>query len=274
MKALLPLCTFLLLSCESNKKPAAPQPGNATNTRASEDSDATEDEIIELVRDSMVAGFADHDIEGYLEIWSDEARLVGGRGPAAAPTDVVLSRKQIEATKRLRFAGKPTGLLVSPVDPKVVVSGDEAVLTWRIKTEQPDFVEVVDEIYKLRKTGRGWRVYENRYWIVKAGGADAPTLYDAEYWKAKDLAVEAARSAGDKRAESNALAAAGRWPEAHAILVELTSASEELELWDLRMSLALASGLASDAQRAACKCKSLGPEHVLPAWAESLRCQE
>jgi hypothetical protein len=266
------LLVFSLLLAHGCKESPSPKTGESSVAAPGVADQATDEDLIKLVQDAMVAGFTHHDLEGYLAIWSDDATLIAGRGPEAASTDRVFSRQQIAATKKLIFAGPTAGVAVIASDPKVVRKGEEAVLSWRMNNKQRDFAEVVDEVYKLRKTDAGWRVYENRYWLVETGTPEDLVKYTAAYWAAKDAAVSAAQSAGDKRAEITALNEAGRWGEAHTLSAELVSTSEDVEVWTAHLYLGVASGQTEDAKASACKIKALAPEAVLPAWAALHSC--
>ena len=227
--------------------------------------------IFEMVSSAMSAGFISHDFDTYIAVFSDDAVLIAGRSEEVSATDITLSRQQIEDTKRLRFAGKAGTLRSSIPEHKVRVAGKEATLEWRMVFQADGYWEEAKEVFKLRKTEGGWRVYENRYWVVAEGTPEAPIAIDAATWADRDLAVD--NAAGSPLAKVGVLAEAMRWPEAHTILMKLTSEEPtRASHWSQRALAALMIGKVPDAKLAACEARNLDPKQPLPHWAKLLTC--
>jgi ketosteroid isomerase-like protein len=231
------------------------------------------DAIFKSVGDAMRAGFIEHDVEAYLAIWTDDAVLIGGRGPDASASDLRLEREQFEAIKRLRFAPPASPVEITVPEHEVSISGEEAVLRWRMRFAAEGFVEEAQEVYKLRKTSEGWRVYENRYWTLTSGDPKTPTQTDAAYWETQDQSVLKATESGTASEQINALTQAMRWNEAHALLTEVTTKNPQVAAdWAYRGSVALQLGLIADATQSSCQARRLAPDETFADWAMLLAC--
>lgn len=263
----------LVLSTLSCGEKTAPKPqASAVSEPSPEDSAELKQEIISALTASQKAGFERHDIDGYLAVWSDDAVLVGGRGPSEGPHDLTLNRQQLEATKRLRFSGNDSFGVFTPTDATVELEGKLAEVRWRMTSGSDEFVEVVDELYRLRKTEEGWRVYLNRYWFVEAGPKGRLVARDAAFYEAQDKAATEAKAAGDSAAEFEALAAGGRFKDAFQVLQEGAKEDSEPEAWGRLAIFAVIVGEVEEAKKAACKARAITPTPSLPKWAESVTC--
>lgn len=236
------------------------------------DDEATKLEIIAVVTDSQKAGFEKHDIEAYLAPWSSDAKLISGRGPDAGPHDLVLDRSQIEATKRLRFTGQAPDIPFNPIDPIVTLDGDTAQLQWTMNSGTDEYVESVDELYKLRRTDGVWEVYENRFWNVLSGPRSQPTKHDAAHYALQDAAAESAKASGDQEAEMRALLAGARLHDAHLLATRIAASESTKEHWAQVAWIALVVGEVDVAKQAVCSAKAIDSKMELQQWAAGVTC--
>lgn len=234
---------------------------------------AADDEqaLILQVKTAQRAGLQHHDLAGYMALWTDDARIVSGRSAARGPHDLTLTRAQIGATRAIRFAGPAARIGIRWENTKATIRGDEATVTWRAITGTPKFREVVGEIYKLRRTPQGWRCYENRWWLEAVGPADKLSRFTPEVWARLDREVEQARAKADPRELAHALLRAYRLQEAHRTITGFTAAhADDVQGWILQSSLALLTGDAEGAARAARAALELDPGAYVPPWAHYL----
>src|SRR5688572_13481058 len=215
--------------------------GGTTLARAGDEAEA----VKKAVLGPQEAGWGRHDFKTYMTQWADDAKMVVARGPKADKRDITFSRKQIEATRRLLFSVRPLpGQKVVFENVQVKVKEEQAEVSLRNTVHFGADYEVADELYRLRKTADGWKVYLNRGWVVKSRQGDNETTYDAAKWKMLDeVADDKARS--DKRGHEAALAlmAAYRFPEAHALLKKVTARDDATAAdWVARGHAAMTAG--------------------------------
>lgn len=67
----------------------------ASPSVTAEDSDR--ETIQKLVQDSQRAGHIKHDLDKYMSMWTDDAKIIIGRSEKAGPYDVTIPRKEFEA---------------------------------------------------------------------------------------------------------------------------------------------------------------------------------
>ncbi len=236
------------------------------SARASEVDEAAT--IKKFVLDAQQAGFVRHDLETYLAQWADDARIVGARGEAPGKHELTLVRKQIDATRRLRFRGKPEIRSMSFASPRVTVEGDEAILRVLHTVEFEGGFESVSEIYRLRRTANGWKVYENRWWPVRAKYGERKFDFNEGTWKELDARVEECRRKGDLRELLRALFDAFRFAEAHETARKLTGGADVEALdWVMRGQAAVLAGDGKDAAQAFQKALELDPRAPVPSYA-------
>ena len=232
---------------------------------------ATPEEAAEI-RDVVVVGqrggFIRHDLAAYMAQWTDDARIVAARGEMAGQYDYALDRAQIEATRRLRFRGASAVMTIDYEDERITVAGDRATMRVRTRLVYREGDERVGEIFRLRRTATGWRVYENRYWPLSQGSGDGATVLDDAYYAVADARVAAERAADDRYELAVALLHANRHPEAFATLRELTDAEDaEAYDWVLRGLAAVSVGEAADAEAAFAAALALDPTVPVPDYA-------
>jgi hypothetical protein len=224
--------------------------------------------IKKTVFDAQLAGWERHSIGPYMAQWSDDARVIVGRSENPGKYDLVLSRDQLEATRRMLFQDKPSLKLVFE-NARVEVKGNKAVLrvqtTWKVKGS-PEFSQAVQEVYRLRRTGGGWKVWENRAWLTSKVVGTEVRQFDEKTWKKLDARVEELRGAGSGLELAFALCEAYRFAEAHQTAQKYTSAGRaSADDWRLRAFFALQAGDAKDAKMSLDKAQSLDKKTPAPS---------
>lgn len=228
--------------------------------------------IRRMVRETQRAGHIQGDLRRYMSLWSSDARIIGGRSEKPGSYDTAMDRSQIEATRRLRFAAGPrSDMKVKYDDAKIEVMLNRATLTHRATITATGYIEVVREVYRLKKTDKGWKAYENRWWPVKMGRADSPVEYTKEAWQLLDKQVETAIRWGDPAGQVRAMMSAFRYAEALQAAKKWTSLSpERADAWLARGNAAVFSGDAGDAKTSFRKALALDPEIDAPAYARKI----
>ncbi|MFT7624573.1 MAG: ketosteroid isomerase-like protein [Myxococcota bacterium] len=233
---------------------------------ASADSKA---DAIKVVHEAQRAGFERHDLAGYLAMWTDDATIIGTR-PAAkkGAYDMVQTRAQFGATKKLMFTGRSTLFLsFSEVKAQATPWGIriEAVATI---TAPGAFIEKVQETYLMRRTAAGWRCYQNTWALLATGPADKPVTTDAAYYARLDAAVDAAGIAKDTQRLVDALMQAGRLDEARtAVEHGCKEQPDSAKMWAKRVMVSYRRGDVPDALASAAKARALDGSIWLPPWA-------
>src|SRR5262245_16583734 len=78
-----------------------------TGGETAKKNDATGADLAKKIQESQQAGFERHDLDAFLAIWADDAKRIVGRTEKPDKYDTVLTRAQLEATHKLRFAVPP-----------------------------------------------------------------------------------------------------------------------------------------------------------------------
>lgn len=228
--------------------------------------------IRQLVQQSQRAGHLQHDLRKYMSLWSLDARIIVGRSEKPGPHDTAFDRSQIEAFRRLRFAAEPDSDMKVEFDEATVeITGNLATLTHRATYTATGYIEVVGEVYHLKKVGDTWRAYENRWWPIRMGRRDDPADYTKEVWRLLDQQAETAKRSSEPAEQVHALMSAFRFREAYQVAKKWTSASpERAEAWLARGMAAVYSGDARDARTSFRKALALDPEIEAPAYARTI----
>ncbi len=206
------------------------------------------EEIHKVVFEAQRAGQLRTDLAEYMSQWTDDARIIVARSEEPSELDWSLDRAQIEATRKLQFQEPSVARAVEFQNPRVSFEGEVATLRVDVHVGYPDAAELVSEIYKLRLTDDGWRVFENRWWRISSMAYGETTTYDAEHWAKLDARVDAERADRDLYELGVALMGASRFPEAHDAFVKVTEGEDpEPHDWFLRGQAALLIGNADDA---------------------------
>jgi hypothetical protein len=226
---------------------------------------------VEAVKRAVIgaqeAGWLRHDFKTYMAQWADDARIVIGRAEQPGKYETVFDRKQIEATRRMMMSGKaPTDRKINYEDVKVKLEKDQAELRVRNTGFFGEDYQTVAEIYRLRKTPAGWKVYLNRAWVLKSRWGNQVTTFDADTWKKLDAEADAL-VATDKRGDraANALVAAYRFSEAHKLLKKVTAQKDATAgEWLQSGYIALTAGQAEEAMSAFRMALKLDPRAPVP----------
>ena len=226
--------------------------------------------VKKAVLEPQEAGWGRHDFKTYMTQWADNAQIVVARGEKPDKHDIVFDRKQIEATRRLIMHGKAApDQKMTFENVKVKVEGDEAVLRLRSTVGFGEDYQIADEIYRLRKTSAGWKVYLNRGWTVKAKWGKEVISYDTDKWKMLDeTANDLVRT--DERGEraAQALLLAWRFKEAHALCKKITDRKDAAASdWLQRGHAAMSAGFADDALAAFRQALKLDENAPAPSFA-------
>jgi WD40 repeat protein len=213
-------------------------------------------------------GWLRHDLTGYLARWTDDAHTTDGRGEQPGPYDRVIDRKQLEAVRRIQFAGAPTDQVhFSADDLHAEVKGDRATLRTRVSVQWPGGFDTYGSVYELRRTTEGWKVFAHRGWMVQKRRGSELTTHDEAGWKELDGRIPEVRGPGDGRRRVRALADAWRLKEAYQAARDLTESGKAgAEEWALRGEMAVLVGEAEDALKAFRQATALDPEVELPYY--------
>src|SRR5262249_54722163 len=156
----------------------------AARLSAGEDAAAVKKAVVA----AQEAGWLRHDFKAYMEQWTKDARLEFGRAEKSGAHDHTFDHGQIQKTRKLLMTGKPPeGQRLEFDDVKVEVKEDEAELRCRTTFFfATDLHQTVAEIYQLRKTAAGWRVYRNRGWYLEMRTGAEVTRFDEKTWRRLD----------------------------------------------------------------------------------------
>ena len=260
-----------LLSCAAAILIVTTAGSTRADTKHAGTNPAEGEAIKSLVLEAQRAGFEKHDFKKYMTQWADDARIVFGRTEQPGKHETVYDRQQIEATRRLRFQGKPRyKVAYRNVRVEVDGDGDEAILRLRSEATWTTGSETGDEVYRLRRTDDGWKVYENRYRLVRNQYGDEATNYDTKKWRELDAKIDVQRVFGNRRGVAFALYDAWRFREAHQAMKRQTAATDAAaDDWVFRGAAAVMAGDAEDAKASFAKALSLDPEVRLPDYARA-----
>ena len=109
---------------------------------------------------------------------------------------MTIPHKQIEPAARLKFRGT-SKFKVAFSNASVKITGDKATVRYRTTMRSPDSLEVVEELYRLRKEKGVWKAYVNRGWPVEMTFGKDRIRYTPEVWAKLDADVESLRNNKD-----------------------------------------------------------------------------
>ena len=116
------------------------------------------------------------------------------------------------------------------------------------------------ERYTLLRSGSGWKIKENQFWILSRGTlGDAYTL-DSTYWNRLDRLVEEARGERDPLALLSALREAERLPEALRLLTTIPADQKSADIWKIEFWTRYQLGESALAQNALCNAIHRGAD--------------
>lgn len=226
--------------------------------------------VVELVLEAMRAGYERHDATAYLALWADDARLTGGRGELPGRYDFTLDRSSIEAAQSIRFCGTPPRYSFDFERAEGRVDGDEARLRTVTVLDFEGGFEREGEIYRLRRTPDGWRLFENRWWPIAEVVGDETLHFDAALWRELDARVARLEGAADPRERARALGAAYRFEECCSAWRRVTERDDARAAdWAEYGRRALQVGEAGEALRAFRVALELDPAAPVPPHARA-----
>jgi hypothetical protein len=227
--------------------------------------------VARLVQETQRAGFERHEFDKYMTLWADDAKIIVARSEKPGRHDMTLSRAQIEATRRVMFRADPpkdSKMTFANVRPEV--DGDSATVRYRSTIGSKEYVETVDEVFRLRKKDGRWQAFENRAWPIETRNGDETTKYNAETWQRLD--AEAAKHEKDPSKLLPALMDAWRFPDAHAAAKKWTGQEKDKsEAWLWRGLSGMAAGDATDALNSFDKVLALDPKAVVPDYLHAAK---
>ncbi len=226
------------------------------------------EEIKKFVLDAQRAGIEGSDLAHYMSQWADDGRIVMGRSAKRGTYDLTLNRLQIENWGKLRLGDSWAPLKkLEHKNPKVEISGDEAALSVVTVVRVGQSMSETGETFLLRRTPDGWRVVENRCWLVRDEIDGEETVYSDEYWNALDNYIEQVRPTGNLRDLARSLFHATRIVESYATARELTQNERATaEDWCLRGYGARYLGNIEDAAKSWRKALELDPNARVPSY--------
>jgi len=226
------------------------------------------EQIRKSVLAAQEAGLLKHDFKTYMAMWADDAQIIVCRSERQGKFDVVLERKEIEATRRITLNPdvKPSFTLTHS-DVSVKVTGDEAVMYVTSKSVFESGHEIFRERYRLRRTDQGWKAYENRAWVIELKLPGLLTRYTPKVWADADKRVAEKRSEGDLEGELQALGWAYRLREAYDLARRITDAElSTAKDWVRRASTAMIVGEVDDARASFKRALGMDSEVRLPPY--------
>jgi tetratricopeptide (TPR) repeat protein len=239
---------------------------------------ADEETVQKLVVRALEADWERHDLDAYFAIWTDDCKLIRGRTEAPQKADVVFDRKKLEAVVRLTRQGTKPDPNVLQVFEEVTGAvmgekGDRAEVRVRIKRPFPGGSETLQEVYRLRRTPKGWMVSEIRTWPVELVTEKKTITYDDKTWE--DLDTFAAEKKGvDDRGTllMVALQDARRYEEAMEVAKKVTARNDVTHFeWGIRGEIAMQLGDTQDALESYRKALALDPKSPVPHFVHLVK---
>ena len=230
--------------------------------------------LVGWVQASQKEGIVDRDVDAFLRIWADDAKLIAARTERPSAYDVVHPIAEVARSQRARRSDEPEhSVRLSFRDESVHLEDDRALLRWTtVRKAEPEEGEAseqrIAEWFRLEREGDRWKVVENRFWPIELRFGDTTQIYDESYWRERDEAVEAARAAGDRLALLNAQIDARQFVPALELARAITGDQpENVEAWHHRAWLAAALNEIDESREAYRRLRRLDPRAKVPAWA-------
>lgn len=219
---------------------------------------------------SQRAGWEQHNVEEYLTQWHPDSLLVIGRGDQPSEHDLTVPRDRLEATRRLRMHGQPSGSTLAMSDIEVQINDGRATVTWRcISTSRDEtYRELMREHYQLTMTEEGWKVTENRTWFLGVEKDGTKKAFTEMYWQRQDAIATELKRAGRPRQLRAFLFDGYQFAEAYDAAVQATELDDATpDDWIWRGITAAIAYRPVDAKIAFKKAVELDPDTWLPAYA-------
>jgi tetratricopeptide (TPR) repeat protein len=222
-------------------------------------------EIADMVQTSQVTGLCKGDRDAYMSIWADDAKLISGRREEPGKYDFTITRAAME-TKPQDSRWQWRSMRYE--NTRVTVSGDKAEMRCRTFLSERYWISEADEVFLLRKTDDGWKVYENRCWPIALYTWFTKTKYMPATWKKLDEKADRLKKQGTSVALVKALGDAHRIKEAYDAAKALTEKeSENVEAWVYRGYAAVSLGKHEEGIAAFQKALELDEDAPVPDYA-------
>ena len=252
------MCLCILLSTAATALSQTADEDETTIVRA---------EVEERVTTTQRAGFVNHDLETYMSLWAPDIQVIRGRRPAPGPHDWTLDFASLQQTRALMFS-VPPGQTTSYSSRTVAFSleGDTAVI--QLETTVIEQYQHVDGgIFRLRKVGEQWVVFEYRWWPISETRGSMVSTYDDQLWAEEDRMVELGRADRSDLDTQTALDAGYRIPEAYELAVTWTEEEPRFgHAWLIRGRFAMELGRAQDAITSYRQARRFGMADHVPAY--------
>lgn len=232
--------------------------------------------LITWIQDSQRGGLVQRDTDAFMKIWAKDVKVIAGRSPTPSLYDTVMTYSELEASSRAKAKGRADASLAVRYEDEAaeVVARDQIDITWsgqfEWRSEDRSGTDSFAELYRLRRTDEGWRVYENRSWMVASTRDGKTTRYDDTFWKERDADVARLGASATEVERILALHTAMRFAEAHALAVAFTAKEPENGVaWRWRLAEAVQLRNVEEAVAAGKKVHALDPTIPLPGWVEA-----
>lgn len=274
---------LLVLGCAACDETSSSEPEDAPKQerakrkkRKAHQNDAEVDvrALIAWLQDSQRAGVVERDVRAFLKIWSDDARLVHARTEKPSPYDIVADRAAFEKSARMQARGERDYRLdMRHEDEEAEVTDEgEVVIRWTVRASWKQGAksgsDTSREIFRLRKTDEGWRVYENRFWPLASEVDGEVTRYDAAFWAKQDAEVDKLQPSDPPGEQLALLFLAGHYERGYTYARELTEKNpRQVEAWGYRATFARKTYRMDDSVAAYKRLEELDPKARIPEWA-------
>ncbi|MBN1910408.1 MAG: hypothetical protein JW818_11760 [Pirellulales bacterium] len=229
------------------------------------------DAIIKMVQDSQRKGNMENDYKAFMSIWTKDARMISARSEKPGKYDFALNYQQIDTRAKVEFRGRPEKGWVKFENAKVTFTGETARLSYRTSVSHEEQLDIVEEIFLLRKTKDGWKAYENRFWPVELHDGSEVIKYNAKTWKALDDQIIKLKEKKDQEELVFTLLDAQRYPEAYAEAKKLTKQEPDNAYgWYMRGCVAMEMALVKDGVASLRKAGELDPNTPVPDFARKI----
>lgn len=214
------------------------------------------------------AGIVQHRLEVYMSLWTQDAQIIGARGPEPGPYDFATGYDAIRRQRELTFA-QPPGQ-VSAINWRTVSfssEGDTATLTLETTVSGDGWSEVIGEIFRLRHIDGDWKAFENRWWPIAMGTGGDVTTYNEAFYAERDASAAVSLTARNWQEAVSQLTRGYRPLDAHAAAVQWTEvAPTDAYAWQQRGFAATMIGNVDDAILSFRRTQALEQGAFVPGW--------
>jgi WD40 repeat protein len=228
--------------------------------------------VKQVIFNAEQAGWGHGDLAGYLGAFTEDCRVVDGRGEQADRWDVVYDHKHLREVRRWQLPSAASiGVRFRYEDVRVRIGPAEAECRYRVTTAPGSGYSTWEVRAWLRKTPWGWKIASTRGWPVAEKGVTL-RKYDGAYWTAMDEVVLKAHQASTPRRLARALEEARQYSALLPVARELTAKRmATAEDWALLGRTAFVLGQTQEALAAFHQALSKNPGLELPWYLTRLR---